>query len=120
MIDIDEQVKTALLNDKELITLLGGKKVYKPNSPEAKDSYNCVLYQEISNVPAFSADNLETASRITYMFFVYSQKDLMKIANAIERLMCSIFFMRRSADPLDNLPNGVYGKKLIFTTTVTK
>jgi hypothetical protein len=91
-------------------------KIYQPNTPGKDRVFDGVCFEEISNVPSLAADDAEKSSRITYQIFVYVQKNLQEVVNAVERVMTSISFVRHSAEPLRNLPAGVKGKKILFVT----
>lgn len=119
MLCLDAEVRAALIIDTVLIGLLGGEKVYQPNQPGDTDpdkKFPAVVFEEISNVPAMGADNLEKMSRITYKLLVYSLVSLVPIINAVESVMIGINFIRHSSGNLHELPVGVRGKEILFIT----
>ena len=116
MLCIDDEVAAALLADPVLVGLLGGPKIYLPDTPGTENAFTAVFYDEVSNVPDFASDDLEIMSRITYQLSIYSESDLIGIINAAERVMISLNFVRHSSDPLARLPMGVRGKKILFVT----
>lgn len=116
MINLDNEIKITLTNNKEIQKYIG-KNIFKTNSPGTENAYNSIFYQEISNVPALRGDDREIASRVTYQIFVYTQKNLLELVNAVEKAMIEIAFSRFSSENIDNLPVGVSGKKMLFITT---
>jgi len=118
MLCLDHEVEEALKGDVVLVSLLGGKRIYEFNEPGDKDTpYPEVVYEEIGNVPDFSADNKEKMSRITYGLSVASERNLVEIINAVERIMISIYFVRHSLGRnMRGLPMGVKGKEIYFIT----
>jgi hypothetical protein len=118
MLCLDKEIDSALKKDIALVKLLGGERIYEFNEPGDKDvPYPEVVYEEISNVPNFSADDQESMSRITYSLSITSEKNLIEIINAVERIMVSIYFVRHSLGrTLRGLPVGVKGKEIYFVT----
>ena len=118
MLYIDSEIDGALKGDIVLVGLLGGERIYEFNEAGDKDAqYPEVVYEEISNVPDFSADNQEKVSRITYSLSVTSERNLSEIINAVERVMISINFVRHSIGRnMRGLPIGVKGKEIYFIT----
>jgi len=98
--------------------LLGGERIFEFNEPGDKSvPYPEVVYEEISNVPDFSADNKEKMSRITYSLSVTSEENIGEIINAVERIMISLKFVRHSLGRnMRGLPIGVKGKEIYFIT----
>lgn len=118
MLLLDHEVDNALKKDTILVGLLGGERIYEFNEPGDKAApHPEVVYEEISNVPAFSADNHEKISRITYSLSVTSEENLEEIINAVERIMISLNFVRHSLGRnIRGLPIGVKGKEIYFIT----
>lgn len=115
MLCLDSEIDQALKADTVLVGLLGGELIYNFNEAGDREiPYPRVIFEEISNVPNFSADNVEQESRITYRLSVCAEIGLLEIINAVERMMISIGFSRRSTDPIRNLPLGISGKVFQF------
>lgn len=118
MIFLDDLVKNTLKESKELKDMLGSN-IYYPNEPVSPNTYNAIIYGEVSNVPAFGADEEEKTSRITYQITIYREKELTQTMNIVEKLMKSINFIRHSTQPVDGeLPAGVKGRKILFIIEV--
>lgn len=115
---LDNEVFTALSTDMELLGLLGGVRIYQPNQPGEtnQDKFKAVVFEEISNIPDFSADNSEAMSRITYRILVYSWESLVPILNAVERIMIGINFIRHSSGNIYKTTAGMRGKEILFIT----
>ncbi len=119
MLCLDNEVFTALSTDIVLIGLLGGVNIYQPNQPNPapdKNKFKAVVFEEISDPPAFFADDKEIATRITYRILVYDWESLVPIMNAVERIMIGTDFMRHSSNKLHDLPVGMRGKEILFVT----
>ena len=118
MLCLESEVESALKADAVLVGLLGGKYIYQFDEPGDKEvPYPEIVYEEISNVPDFSADNQESISRITYSLSIASEKNFVEIVNAVERIMISIYFVRHSLGRnIRGLPMGVKGKEIYFIT----
>lgn len=115
MVCLDDEIDVALKADTILTGLLGGELIYEFfEAGDREIPYPRVIYEEISNVPDYAAEDAEQASRITYRVSVCSESNLMGIVNAVERVMISINFDRHSTEPIRNLPNGVKGKVILF------
>lgn len=118
MLCLDGEVDRALKSDVVLVGLLGGDLIYEFNEAGDREiPYPRVIFEEISNVPGLSCDNVESASRMTYRVSVCTETNLVEIVNAVERVMISIHFVRHSAEPIRNMAMGVKGKVLLFKTT---
>lgn len=112
---LDNEIDVALKADVVLVTLLGAKSIYEHSESLLIDvPDNRVIYEELSNVPAFESDNAEKASRITYRVSVCSDHDLIEVINAVECVMISINFARHSVDRIVGLPLGIKGKVILF------
>jgi hypothetical protein len=118
LVNLDTEVRSSLLSDTDILMLLGGPKVYRPNQPgDTKNQFPAVVFEEISNVPAISADNLEYASRITYRVLAYVKGvSITPLLNAVEKAMLSVGFTRHSSGNIYNLPPEVRGKEILFIT----
>lgn len=113
MLYLDNEVDVALKAD----AILADIPIYE--FYEAGDRtlpYPRIIYEEISNVPDYSADDAESVSRITYRVSVCAESNIIEIINAVERAMISINFCRHSADNIRGLPLGVKGKVILFIT----
>lgn len=117
MLCLDSEVYTALSTNTALINLLGGSNIYQPNQTiNTTEPFKAVVFEEISNVPAISADNQEKESRITYRLLVYNSESLVPIMNAVEQIMIGINFVRHSSQNLHDLPPEMRGKEIYFIT----
>ena len=115
MLFLNSEVEETLKSDSILNNLLGGELIYEFYEAGNRDiAYPRVIFEEISNVPAHSSDNIERISRITYRVSVCAETNLMDIINAVERVMISINFVRHSSEPIRNLPLGISGKVILF------
>lgn len=116
MLSLDSEIDQALKADTVLTGLIGTA-IYEFNDSLTEDIPDKrIIYEEISNVPAGSADDVEQASRITYRVSVCAESNLTEIINAVERVMVSINFVRQSAEIIRGLPLGIKGKVIQFIT----
>lgn len=117
MLCLNNEIDRALKKDSVLVGLLGDDYIYEfYEAGDRKLAFERIIYEEISNVPQTSADNLEKSSRITYRFSVCAEDNLVEIINAVERVMISINFSRLSSEPIRGLPMGISGKTINFIT----
>ena len=93
LLTVKEKVYAALSTNAEIVALAVGG-IYYGQSPDA-GTYPLIVYQEISNVPALSADNLEQISRITITVDVLTQKtSTYPLSKKIDEVMLDLGFIR--------------------------
>ena len=102
MLNVKTTVYSALKNDATLIALTPGG-IFADKKPEA-GSYPCIVFAEISNVPAINADNEEDISRVTVQISVMTDSgSTTAIAERINEIMTKVLEFNRqfSGDILD-------------------
>ncbi len=80
---------------------------------EYDGEYPAIVYQEISNAPAFFSDNLEILRRITYQISIGTTDDnFYDLERAVEMAMSGLGFMRvESTEIFDK----VYWREIKFS-----
>ncbi|MBD7967765.1 tail completion protein gp17 [Paenibacillus gallinarum] len=121
MIDLKQEILTALRSDPGLASVLGkdtsGKvKVYPETSPEAvADPY--ITFFELTNFDKSFADNIALKSEIHFQVDVWSKSNTSPIALHANRVMESLGFYRSgAADQFENATR-TYHKVLRYKTT---
>ena len=102
MLNVKTTLYSALKNDATLVALAPGG-IFADKKPEA-GSYPCIVFAEISNVPAVSADNEEEVSRVTVQISVMTDSgSTTAIAGRVDFIMTTnLGFSRQfSGDILD-------------------
>lgn len=113
MIDLKSQVYQVLANDQELITLLGGKRVYQIAASDAT-VYPRVTFFELDNVDADYADDAPMSARVSIQVDVWSKGNYSAIVQRVNELMESIGFVRYYSTDLYETDTGVYHKALRY------
>lgn len=86
MLNVKTTTYSALKNDATLTALVTGG-FFADKKPEA-GNYPCIVFSEISNVPAVSADNEEDISRVTVQISVMTNSgSITAIAERINEIM---------------------------------
>lgn len=115
MIIMDSDVKSALLADTELISLLGGDYVW--NTVAGDDTkFPRVIYTELNNLDADFEDDVPTRGEIYYQLDVFSKGSTSAIAQRVESVMASLNFYRYSSANLYEKDVKVYHRAMRYKT----
>ena len=102
MLNVKPTVYTALSTDTALVALVTGG-IFADRNPDG-GTYPCIVYTEISNVPALNADNVEDISRVTIQISVMTDSgSTSAIAERVDEIMTlALGFSRQfSGDIMD-------------------
>ncbi|PHG55644.1 tail completion protein gp17, partial [Bacillus toyonensis] len=72
MINLRPEIVQALENNQELVSLLGGKRVYYRKAKHAEE-FPRITFFELNNRPDGFADNEESESEITFQIDIWSK-----------------------------------------------
>lgn len=81
-----EVVRAALLGNAELVSLLGGERIYQSAAPEA-DEYPRVTFFEVNNQETDFADDVAFASLIVMQIDIWSKESTSAIAKEVSNTM---------------------------------
>ncbi|AZF88354.1 structural protein [Bacillus phage AP631] len=93
MINLRPDILQALENDQELVSLLGGKRIYYRKAKKAEE-FPRITYFELDNRPDGFADNEESESEITFQIDIWSKGSTTAIQKKVNEIMKSIGFSR--------------------------
>lgn len=113
MINAKEIIRTALLNNAELIALLGGDRIYQLVAKQA-DEFPRITFFEIDNADAAFADDEAYASSISVQIDVWSRASTFAIANEVDKTMKELGFARTSGPDFYEQDTKIYHKALRY------
>jgi hypothetical protein len=117
MIDVKPQVYQALSNDAELVSLLGGKRVYQIRAPNATE-FPRITFFELTNFSSDYADDVTIAYQVELQIDIWTKGSFSAIAAAVDRVMKSIGFgLIGTAEDYEE-DTQVYHKALRYRTKV--
>lgn len=123
MINQKPVIATALSTDTALIALLPKLRMFDGIATFATAPvYPYLTYEELANIPAQSADDVECESAVTFRIHIWGTASLSTIAGHVDRIMKSIYFDRNySQDQDEILDTGqiIKHKIMSFTGTFT-
>ncbi|MBW3490574.1 DUF3168 domain-containing protein [Bacillus sp. FDAARGOS_1420] len=93
MINLRPEILQALENNQELVSLLGGKRVYYRKAKHAEE-FPRITFFELDNRPSGFADNEEGESEITFQIDIWSKVSTTAIHQKVNAIMKSIGFSR--------------------------
>ncbi|SDY84730.1 DUF3168 domain-containing protein [Thermoactinomyces sp. DSM 45892] len=95
MINLKPQIKQALERNQELVSLLGGNRIYQLTAPN-KTEFPRITYFELVNRDAGFADDQSISSHIMFQISIWSDeaKHLSLLGNQIDLSMKSLGFSR--------------------------
>ncbi|EOO39045.1 hypothetical protein IIU_00863 [Bacillus cereus VD133] len=93
MMNLRPEIVQALENNQELISLLGGKRVYYRKAKSAEE-FPRITFFELDNRPDSFADNEESESEITFQIDIWSKSSTTAIHQKVNEIMKSIGFSR--------------------------
>lgn len=113
MIDFKPKITQALRSNAELVSLLGGKKVWAQVAP-AETNKPYITFFEITNFDKWFVDDLARASEIHMQVDVWSPSNTGAIASEVDKTMKSIGFTRSGSADLYEQDTKTYHKVLRY------
>ncbi|PGC80334.1 tail completion protein gp17 [Bacillus toyonensis] len=93
MINVRPEIVQALENNQELVSLLGGNRVYYRKGKHAEE-FPRITFFELDNRPEGFADNEEIESEITVQIDIWSKGSTTVIHQKVNEVMKSMGFSR--------------------------
>ncbi|HHP5740393.1 MULTISPECIES: tail completion protein gp17 [Bacillus cereus group] len=93
MMNLRPEILQALENNQELVSLLGGKRVYYRKAKNAEE-FPRITFFELDNRPDRFADNEESESEITFQIDIWSKGSTTAFHQKVNEIMKSIGFCR--------------------------
>lgn len=115
MLDLKNEIRTALLNNAELISLLQGPYVYAVVASQAHDSY--ITFFEFSNYDAAYADDQVYCSRLHYQIDIWTKDNPRLMAVAVDKTMKALGFTRSSGADFYEDDTKLHHKALRYAIT---
>lgn len=115
--DIKAEVRAALLANADLITLLGGQRVYQLAGPNAEE-YPRLTFFEIDNVDSHYADDVAYAADVYIQIDVWSLGSTSAISGEVDETMKLEGWTRTSAGDYFENETRVYHKALRYRNTI--
>ena len=92
-IDVKTEIRTALLANAALITLLGGQHIYQLAAPDAKQ-FPRITFFEIDNSDIAFADDTAIVSDVPVQIDVWSKGSTSALAGEVDETMKALGFAR--------------------------
>lgn len=113
MINLKTNVVSALKNDTTLTGLLGGPRIYFQLASNA-DEFPRITYYEQDNRATLYGDSQEIGSEITFVIDIWAKASTTAIADAVNRVMVGLGFVREFAGDLYEQDTGVFHKNMRY------
>lgn len=107
--DIKTEVRTALLNNVALVSLLGGQRVYQLAAPDAME-FPRITFFEVDNRDAAFADDKPIMADAIVQIDIWSKGSTSAIAGEVDRTMKEQGWSRTSAPDFYEEDTKVYHK----------
>lgn len=111
--DIKTEVRTALLNNAALVSLLGGQRVYQLAAPDATE-FPRITFFEVINYDAAFADDVPIMADVIVQIDVWSKVSTSVIAGEVDKTMKQLGWSRTSAADLYEEDTKIYHKALRY------
>ncbi|OAS21136.1 tail completion protein gp17 [Paenibacillus oryzisoli] len=112
-IDVKTEIRTALLANSALVTLLGGQRIYQLAAPKA-DEYPRITFFEIDNSDAAFADDTAIASDVPVQVDVWSKGSTSAVSGEVDKTMKTLGFSRTGASDFYETDTLVFHKAMRF------
>lgn len=111
--DIKTKIRTALLNNTALVSLLGGERIYQLAAPNATE-FPRITFYEVTNRDAAFADDMPIMADVIVQIDVWSKGSTSAIAGEVDETMKTQGWSRTSAADLFEDDTKVYHKAMRF------
>lgn len=111
--DVKTSVRSALLANDALITMLGGERIYQLAAPKA-DEFPRITFFEVTNIDRYFADDAPYASEIIIQIDVWSKESTSNISGEVDRTMKNQGWSRTLAIDQYEQDTEVYHKSLRY------
>ncbi|WP_309479083.1 tail completion protein gp17 [Brevibacillus agri] len=110
--DIKTEIRTALLNNAALVSLLGGERVYQLAAPNA--TVPRITFFEVDNRDAAFADDVPIMANVIVQVDIWSKGSTSAMAGEVDKTMKAHGWSRTSAADLFEEDTKVYHKALRY------
>lgn len=107
--DIKTGIRTALLNNAALVSLLGGQRVYQLAAPDATE-FPRITFFEVDNRDAAFADDQAIMADVIVQIDIWSKGSTSALAGEVDKTMKAQGWSRTSAPDLYEEDTKVYHK----------
>lgn len=111
--DVKTEIRSALLANAPLITLLCGQRVYQLAAPDARE-FPRITFFEIDNADTAFADDTAYAAEILVQVDVWSRGSTSAIAGEVDETMKGLGYSRTGAPDLYEPDTKVYHKAMRY------
>lgn len=115
--DVKTDIRTALLANAALVSLLGGDRIYQLVAPRAEE-YPRITFFEVNNADTAFADNKAQAADVSVQIDVWSKGSTSAIAGEVDKTMKANGWTRSSAPDFYEVETQVYHKALRYRTQI--
>jgi len=115
--DVKKSVRSALLSNATLVSLLGGEHIYQLVAPEAH-GYPRITFFEVTNLDRYFADDRAYASEVIIQIDVWSKESTSAISGEVDRTMKEHGWGRTLATDQYEKDVQVYHKSLRYRTVL--
>jgi len=112
-IDVKTEIRTALIANTQLTTLLGGQHIYQLVAPNA-EQYPRITFFEVDNVEAAFADDSAYASDVFVQVDVWSKGSTSAIAGEVDETLKGLGYSRTRAPDFYEEETRVYHKAMRY------
>ena len=113
MTDAKETVRKQLLQNANLVTLLGGKRVYKRPAPDGKEFPRVTIF-EVDQSDGDYADDKPMSDEVVSQIDEWNKKDTQAIFEEIDRIMKENGWRRSGKQEFYEQDTGVHHKALRY------
>lgn len=111
--DAKVEIRSALLANISLVTLLGGQRIYQLAAPNAEE-YPRITFFEIENADNQFADDEPYASQVFVQIDVWSKGSTSAISGEVDQTMKQLGYRRYGGADLYEIDTAVYHKALRY------
>ncbi|MEN6349336.1 MAG: DUF3168 domain-containing protein [Syntrophomonas sp.] len=115
MIDVYPEVKTGLLGNSSLITILGGPRVYQQVAPRPNE-FPRISFFEMTNFDTGFADDTAIASEIHLQIDIWSKGSTTDVAGEVDKTMKALGYKRTGSADLYEEDTKIFHKALRYST----
>lgn len=114
--DVKVEIRSALIANQKLVSLLGGQRVYQLAAPNAEE-YPRITFFEIENSDSQFADNEVYATEVFVQIDVWSKGSTSEISGEVDRAMRQLEYSRYGGADLYEPDTKVFHKALRYRRT---
>ena len=109
--DVKTTIRTALIANSSLITLLGGQRIYQLKAPSATEQPRIDFFEVVNDDSEF-ADDQPIASDVVDQISIFSKTSTSAIAGEVDMTMKSLGYVRTTAPDFYEDATGLFHKAM--------